>query len=150
MDIWVATTADSPPHKVSPWAQLQHSYVNATGHSPVWPEWTTGFWQCKLRYSNQSQVMAVANEYVRREIPISLMIIDYFSWNDPVKKGNTIGDETLPASCWPDPKLMVEQLKELGIELMISPYSRNLEAHPQCSSRNALMSLSCLPRVSIY
>ena len=23
------------------------------GHAPVWPEWTSGFWQCKLRYSNQ-------------------------------------------------------------------------------------------------
>lgn len=36
--------------------------------------------------------MAVANEYVRRQIPISLIIIDFFSWNDPVKKINTIGD----------------------------------------------------------
>jgi hypothetical protein len=53
MDIWVATTADSPPHAVSPWQQLQSAYVDATGHAPVWPEWTSGFWQCKLRYSNQ-------------------------------------------------------------------------------------------------
>ena len=129
MDIWVATTSDSPPHTVSgvsPWQQLQGAYVDATGHAPVWPEWTSGFWQCKLRYSNQSQVMAVANEYVRREIPLSLMIIDFYSWNDPVKNVNTIGDETLPASCWPDPKLMVEQLKELGVELMISPYSHSV------------------------
>ena len=53
--------------------------------------------------------MAVANEYVRRNIPLSLIIIDFFSWNDPVKKINTIGDETLPESCWPDPKRMVRQ-----------------------------------------
>ena len=39
---------------------------------------------------------------------LSLIIIDFFSWNDPVKHVNTIGDETLPASCWPDPKLMVQ------------------------------------------
>jgi len=126
MDIWVATTADSPPHAISPWQQLQLAYADATGHAPVWPEWTTGFWQCKLRYANQSQIMAVANEYVKRDIPISLIIIDFFSWNDPVKKINTIGDETLPASCWPDPKLMVEQLKELGVELMVSPYSHSV------------------------
>jgi alpha-D-xyloside xylohydrolase len=63
--MWVSTTADSPPHPstgVSPWAQLQSSYADATGHSPVWPDWTSGFWQCKLRYSNQTQIMAVANE----------------------------------------------------------------------------------------
>ena len=63
--IWVATTSDSPPHAVSPWQQLQSAYADATGHSPVWPEWTSGFWQCKLRYSNQTQIMAVAQEYVR-------------------------------------------------------------------------------------
>jgi alpha-D-xyloside xylohydrolase len=125
-DMWVATTSDSPPHAVSPWQQLQSSYADATGHSPVWPEWTSGFWQCKLRYSNQTQIMAVANEYVRRGIPLSLIIIDFFSWNDPVLNINTIGDETLPASCWPDPKLMVDQLKEIGVELMVSPYSHSV------------------------
>lgn len=96
MDIWVATTSDSPPHAVSPWQQLQSAYADATGHAPVWPEWTTGFWQCKLRYANQTQIMRVAEEYVRRNIPLSLIIIDFFSWNDPVTKVNTIGDETLP------------------------------------------------------
>ena len=80
MDIWVATTSDSPPHAVSPWQQLQSAYADATGHSPVWPEWTSGFWQCKLRYSNQTQIMAVAQEYVRRKIPLSLMIIDFFRY----------------------------------------------------------------------
>ena len=126
MDMWIATTSDSPPHAVSPWQQLQSAYADATGHAPVYPAWTTGFWQSKLRYANQSQVMAVANEHVRRNIPLSLMIIDFFSWMDPLKGISTIGDETLPASCWPDPKLMVEQLKEMGVELMISPYSHEV------------------------
>jgi alpha-D-xyloside xylohydrolase len=44
----------------------------------------------------------------------------------PKEKQNTLGDETLPKSCWPDPKLMVDQLKELGVELMISPYSHSV------------------------
>eukprot|EP01051_Picozoa_sp_SAG22_P000314 SAG22_NODE_7_length_40155_cov_25.241356_27_plen_389_part_00 len=70
-DFWVATTAAPPPPalaaaaaagagaaaEVSPWAQLQHAYANATGHAPVYPEWTSGFWQCKNRYHNQTQVL---------------------------------------------------------------------------------------------
>ena len=91
MDMWVATTSDSPPHTVSPWRQLQAAYADATGHAPVYPAWTTGFWQSKLRYANQSQAMAVANEHVRRNIPLSLMIIDFYSWLDPAKGINTIG-----------------------------------------------------------
>lgn len=129
LDMWLATTADSPPHTISPWQQLQRSYVDATGHSPVYPDWTTGFWQCKLRYSNQTQIMDVVQGYTERQIPISLIIIDFYSWNDPsAPKGqqNTLGDETLPASCWPDPKGMVDKLREMGVELMISPYSHSV------------------------
>jgi alpha-D-xyloside xylohydrolase len=128
-DFWVSTTADGPAHSTSPWLQLQSAYADATGHTPVWPAWTTGFWQCKLRYSNQSQIMDVVQGYVDREIPISLIIIDFFSWNDPTApkdRQNTLGDETLPASCWPDPKQMVQRLKELGVELMVSPYSHSV------------------------
>lgn len=76
MDMWIATTSDSPPHAVSPWRQLQSAYADATGHARVYPDWTTGFWQCKLRYANQSQVMDVVNGYIDRDIPISLIIIE--------------------------------------------------------------------------
>lgn len=133
MDIWVATTAapttaSSSPGAaaVSPWQQLQSRYVDATGHSPVYPHWSTGFWQCKLRYSNQSQVMDVVHGYLDRGINISLIIIDFYSWNDPDGNINTLGDETLPKTCWPDPKGMVDELKALGVELMISPYSHSV------------------------
>ena len=77
-DFWVATTAAGD--ESSPWAQLQASYANATGHAPVYPEWSSGFWQCKNRYHNQSQIMDVARGYISRGYPISLIIIDYFSW----------------------------------------------------------------------
>ena len=122
-DFWVATTAahaaalpaDSPP--VSPWAQLQHAYANATGHAPVYPHWASGFWQCKNRYHNQTQVMDIARGHAQRGYPISLLIIDYFSWAP-----GPLGDETLPAECWPDPAAMVSELKQMGVELMLSPY----------------------------
>jgi alpha-D-xyloside xylohydrolase len=55
--------------------------------------------------------------------------VSFFSWIDPSlpeDRQNTLGDETLPASCWPDPKAMVDQLRELGVELMISPYSHSI------------------------
>ena len=131
LDLWVTTTAAAPAAEaaLSPWAQLQSNYADATGHAPVWPAWTTGFWQCKLRYANQTQLMNVAREYVRRDIPLSLIIIDFFNWNDPAKPKatqNTLGDETLPATCWPNPKEMVDELHAIGVELMVSPYSHSV------------------------
>ncbi len=38
-------------------------YVDATGHAPVLPAWAAGFWQCKLRYASQEELLAVAREY---------------------------------------------------------------------------------------
>eukprot|EP00051_Salpingoeca_urceolata_P015942 m.209021 g.209021 ORF g.209021 m.209021 type:complete len:813 (-) comp18544_c0_seq3:63-2501(-) len=121
-DFWVATTHDTPPHKTSPWAQLQQAYVTATGHAPVYPEWSTGFWQCKNRYHNQSQVLDVVKGYQDRQLPISLIIIDYYNWM-PLP----LGDEVLPPQCWPDPKALVEELRRQGVELMISPYFHSLQ-----------------------
>ena len=68
------------------------------------------------RYHNQSQIMDVADGYISRGYPISLIIIDYYNWAP-----SPLGDETLPKACWPDPKAMVDSLKEKGVELMISP-----------------------------
>jgi alpha-D-xyloside xylohydrolase len=118
-DFWVATTAapSGAAAAVSPWAQLQAAFANATGHAPVYPEWASGYWQCKNRYHNQTQVMDIARGYTQRGYPIALLIIDYFSWAP-----GPLGDETLPAECWPDPAGMVAELKQMGIELMLSPY----------------------------
>ena len=64
IDYWV-TAGDSP-------AQIERQYADATGHAPVMPEWGLGFWQCKLRYWNQEQLLETAREFKRRNIPIDL------------------------------------------------------------------------------
>lgn len=122
MDIWVATTADGPEHAVSPWLQLQQAYINATGPAPVLPEWTTGFWQSKNRYHNQSQLMDIVEGHLQRDIPLSLIVIDYFNW-DPLP----LGDEEMPPQCWPDPKGMVETLRNKGVQVMVSPYFHSIQ-----------------------
>lgn len=40
------------------------------------PEFGLGFWQCKLRYYNLEQVLEVAREYYRRQIPVDVFVID--------------------------------------------------------------------------
>ena len=47
-------------------APLLTGYVDVTGHAPKLPFWATGFWQCKNRYRNQSQVLNVARGYIKR------------------------------------------------------------------------------------
>ena len=44
------------------------------------PEYAMGFWQCKLRYQTQEELLEVAREYKRRNLPISVIVVDFFHW----------------------------------------------------------------------
>ena len=105
LDYWV-TVWDTP-------AEIEEAYANATGKVPMMPEYGLGFWQCKLRYQTQEELMRVAREYKRRNLPIDLIVIDYFHWP---KQGEWKFDPVY----WPDPDSMIRELKEMGIELMVS------------------------------
>src|SRR5581483_8746763 len=47
-------------------AEIMEHYADATGHAPEFPEWAAGFWQCKLRYRTQEELLSVAREYKQR------------------------------------------------------------------------------------
>ena len=70
MDYWI-TAGDTP-------AQIESQYSQVTGRAPMMPECGLGFWQCKLRYHNQEQVLSVAREYHRRGIPVDVFVVDYY------------------------------------------------------------------------
>ena len=77
------------------------------------PEYGLGFWQCKLRYQTQEELLEVAREYKRRGLPIDLIVVDFFHWP---KQGEWKFDPVY----WPDPDAMVKELNDMGIELMVS------------------------------
>lgn len=87
--------------------------TDLTGHAPLMPEWALGFWQCKLRYENQEQILEVARKYKELGVPISVIIIDYFHWTEQ-------GDYKFDPKFWPNPKEMADKLHEMGIKLMVS------------------------------
>lgn len=44
------------------------------------PEYGLGFWQCKLRYATQAEVVAIAREHKERNIPVDVLVIDYYHY----------------------------------------------------------------------
>ncbi|WP_300768933.1 glycoside hydrolase family 31 protein [uncultured Acetatifactor sp.] len=105
MDYWI-TAGDTP-------AQIEEAYAGATGKSPMMPEYGLGFWQCKLRYYNQEQVLRIAREYKERGITPDVLIIDYYHWP-------RCGDWRFDPEYFPDPEAMIKELHEMGIETMVS------------------------------
>jgi alpha-D-xyloside xylohydrolase len=105
MDYWI-TAGDTP-------AEILEHYVDATGHAPVLPEWAAGFWQCKLRYRTQEELLSIAREYKRRGLPLSVIVIDFFHWSAQ-------GDWQFDSEKWPDPTAMVRELEEMGVKVMVS------------------------------
>ena len=120
IDYWI--TAASTP------AGILERYADATGHSPELPQWASGFWQSKLRYRSQEELLDVAREHHRRGLPLSVIVADFFHWT-------AMGDFRFDPAEWPDPDAMVAELAQMGVELMvsiwptISPLSENFEEY---------------------
>ena len=77
------------------------------------PDWASGFWQCKLRYETQEELLSVAREYKRRGLPLSVIVIDFFAWSH-------MGDWRFDLQRWPDPAGMVRELEAMGVKVMVS------------------------------
>ena len=105
MDYWICA-GDTP-------AEIESQYADAVGHAPAMPEYGLGFWQCKLRYWNQEQLLEVAREYYRRKIPVDVIVVDFFHWPH-------MGDFRFDEEFWPDPEAMVKELESMGMKLMVS------------------------------
>ncbi|MFJ8946804.1 TIM-barrel domain-containing protein [Streptomyces sp. NPDC102395] len=104
IDYWI--TAGAP-------ADAQRRYSAVTGRTPMLPEWAAGFWQCKLRYRTQDELLAVAREYKRRGLPLSAIVCDFFHWTH-------LGEWRFDPAEWPDPAAMVAELDEMGVKLVVS------------------------------
>ncbi len=93
--------------------EISRAYARATGFAPEMPEYGLGFWQCKLRYWHQEQLLQVAREYKKRGLPIDVIVCDFFHWP-------RMGDYRFDPEFFPDPGAMVKELNDMGIELMVS------------------------------
>ena len=105
LDYWI-TAGDTP-------AQIEEQYADAAGKAPMMPEYGLGFWQCKLRYYNEQQVLDIARGYKEIGITPDVLVIDYYHWP-------RCGDWRFDEEYFPHPKELVKTLHEMGIETMVS------------------------------
>ena len=109
LDYWVVA-GDTP-------AEIEEAYSRVTGHVPMMPEYGLGFWQCKLRYWNQEQLLEVAREHRRRKVPLDVIVADFFHWKHQ-------GEWSFDPKFWPDPGMAI-QPASLSETKLTTPHRRN-------------------------
>ena len=105
MDYWI--TAEDTPR------QITENYTAVVGRAPVMRSDVLGLWQCKLRYRTQDEVLSVARKYKELNIPLDVIVIDFFHWTRQ-------GDWQFDPEFWPDPKAMVAELHAMGTKVVVS------------------------------
>lgn len=93
--------------------EVCETLADLTEHTPQIPDWALGFWQSRLRYETQEQALDVARKYKACEVPLSVLVIDYFHWTQQ-------GDYKFDPKYWQSPKQMADELHSMGIKLMVS------------------------------
>ena len=71
--------------------QIIHEYRSLTGHTPMLPRWSYGFFQSKDRYVSQAEVLGIAHRYREEHIPLDAIVQDWYWWRvegDPVFNSN--------------------------------------------------------------
>ncbi|MBR6583729.1 MAG: glycoside hydrolase family 31 protein, partial [Treponema sp.] len=105
MDYWI-TAEDTP-------AKIIENFTAAVGRAPALTKDYLGFWQCKLRYRTQEEVLSVARKYKEMGIHLDVIVIDFFHWPRQ-------GDWCFDKEYWPDPKAMCDELHAMGTKVMVS------------------------------
>lgn len=115
--------------------QATETLADLTGHAPQIPDWALGFWQSRLRYETQDELIRVAERYKELNVPLSVLVIDYFHWTEQ-------GDYKYDPKYWPEPKKMADKLHEMGIKLMVSMWptiNENSENYREMLENNMLI-----------
>jgi alpha-D-xyloside xylohydrolase len=113
LDLWITTIPKEESLSSLFYPMIMKNYVDVIGHPNPLPHFASGFWQSKNRYRSQQEFLDVAKGYYDREIPVSVIVIDWFHWT-------ALGDWKFNNTCWPDIPQMINQLKSYGMELMVS------------------------------
>lgn len=104
-DYWIVA-GDDP-------AELEETYTAVTGRAPMMPDYGMGFWQCKLRYMTQEELLNVARRHKALGLPMDVIVADFFHWTQQ-------GEYKFDPKYWPDVPAMCKELDEMGIKLMAS------------------------------
>lgn len=86
-----------------------------TGKATLPPDFALGYVQSQERYETQEEILATAAEFKKRGIPLSLIVLDWLSWDDGMW-----GQKSFDKKRFPDVPGMIKKLHDDNVHFMIS------------------------------
>lgn len=86
-------------------------YTHITGRMPMPPKWAIGYHQSRYSYESEEEVRALAKTFKEKEIPLDVIYLDIHYMNE-------YRVFTFDQDRFPNPKKLVEDLKEDGIRIV--------------------------------
>ena len=101
-------------------------YRQLTGPAPMMPKWALGLWQSRERYKTQAELLDVAAEFRKRQIPLDNIVLDWSYW-----KPAGWGSQEFDSSRFPNPVGMIKTVHERdNMHFMISVWAKIYEGIP--------------------
>ncbi len=86
-----------------------------TGKATLPPDFALGYVQSQERYESQQEILDTVAEFKKRNIPLSLIVLDWLSWDDGMW-----GQKSFDKKRFPDVPAMVKKLHQDDVHFMIS------------------------------
>lgn len=84
------------------------SFRTTTGKTPMLPKWAYGYWQSKERYETSKELLGIAQEYRKRNVPLDVLVQDWKYWGDHGWNAMRWDDTR-----YPNPKRMIDSLHDV-------------------------------------
>ena len=99
------------------WKDLIDQYTTLTGKQPMIPRWALGNFSSRFGYHSQKEVLNTINKFLADSIPVDAVILDLYWFGKDIK--GTMGNLAFYKDSFPDPKKMIHQLKEKGVNTVL-------------------------------
>lgn len=93
--------------------EIYTGYRLLTGVTHMLPKTVYGYIQSKAIYPTQQQVLDVADEYHRKNLPLGVMVVDFLNMTEQ-------GNLDLDPKRWPDAAAMNRKLHAMGVDTLLS------------------------------
>lgn len=93
--------------------QIYEGYRKLTGVTHMLPRAVYGYIQSKAIYATQNQILDVAKGYRDRNLPLSVVVVDFLNMTRQ-------GELDLDPQRWPDPAVMNRELHAMDVKTLLS------------------------------